>query len=305
MPSETEPPLCKVCKMTAIPGCRNTLQYPSGGAILMHRGERLVSVDCPNMRVVSLRKRLTDIDPQFLKVPHYAQTPLYQANQVDRTQDNLFIRHVHWQTFLAHFKWVIASQKPGFFVRVVTDMTLLNVFLGNASVKYRLESQRNEDGELLVSNSLEDLLSSVDLAVLRLGFLAHKNRAAANMLREALSLRLGLGKPTWLIEPLEQTFMPEAMTCCDDNVLALVQSSFEEVHLDPPRPVRPAYVEDEDGVTVPGVPGDDREEVPIEDVEQAVEELPKLSSAVDADEVELMMRPSKKRPWKPARKRWT
>jgi len=215
----------------------------------MHRGERLVSVDCPNMRIVSLRQRLINIDAQFLQVKHNAQTPLFQAGKVDRTQDNLFIRHAHWRTFLAHFKWVVASKPPGFFVRVVTDMTLLNVFLGNTSVKNRLQSQR-EEGDLLISNSLEDLLSSPDLAIIRVGHVIHANRAAANILREALNLRLGRGKPTWLVEPEEATFMPQGMPCCDENVLALVQSTFEEIRLVAAPEARPAFVEDDGEVTV-------------------------------------------------------
>jgi hypothetical protein len=246
------------------------------------------------MRVVSLRQRLIEIDPQFLKVPHYAQTPLYQANQVDRTRDNLFIRHVHWLTFLAHFKWVVASKTSGFFLRVVTDMTLLNVFLGNTSVKNRLHSQRTEDGELLVSNSVEDLLSGPDLAVIRLGHLVHSNRAAANMLREALSLRLGLGKATWLIEPLEQPFVPQGMPCCDDSVLALVQSSFEEIHLAAPRPVEPSYVEDGDDITVPGVPEDGARDAEAADgTPQEGDE--QSEDVLDPEVAKLMARPAKKR----------
>jgi PAS domain-containing protein len=239
--------------MAPVPGCRNTLKYPSGGAILMHRGEELVSVDCPNMRVISLRQRLLGIDPQLLKVRHYASTPLYQTTGgVDRTTDDLFIRQVNWRTFLGHFKWVIGSKKPGFFVRIVTDMTLLNVYLGKASVKNRLASQRSEDGELLISNSLEDLLSSPDLVVIRLGHVIYANRAAADVLREAISLRLGLGKATWLVEPPDQTFAPLNMASCDDNVVRLVESAFEEMHLFAFEAVEPGYYEDEDGVTVPG-----------------------------------------------------
>jgi hypothetical protein len=101
--------------------------------------------------------------------------------------------------------------------------------------------------------------------------------------------------------------MPEAMPCCDDNVLALVQSSFEEMHLDSPRPVRPTYVEDEDGVTVLGVSEVDTEVDAEDDTadelpEQAFEDGPRISSAVDPDELKgLLIRPSKKRP----RKNWT
>lgn len=307
-PDPDGPPLCKVCKMAAIPGCRNTLDYPSGGAILLHRGDRLVSVDCPNMRIVSLRQRLIAIDGQFLQVKHNSQTPLFQAGQVDRTEDNLFVRHAEWLTFLAHFKWVIASKPPGFFVRVVTDMTLLNVYLGHASVKNRLQSQR-EDGELLISNSLEDLLSSPDLAVIRLGHVIHSNRAAANILREAINLRLGRGRPTWLVEPREQTFMPQGMPCCDDNVLALVQATFEEVHLAAAPEARPAYVHEDGEVTVGNVSPLEEIESPVEEVEDGApegwgEEEPYSGGGDEVNDLINQGRsPSKRRLSRPVRRR--
>lgn len=292
--------------MAAVAGCGNTLKYPSGGIILQHRGDRVVSVDCPNMRIVTLRQRLLGIDPQFLNVRHFAQTPLFQAGQVDRTRDNLFIRHAHWRTFLAHFKWVVASKPPGFFVRVATDMTLLNVYVGNASVKNRLVSQREENGELLISNSLEDLLSSADLAIIRLGHIIHANRAAANVLREALMLRIGLGKPTWLVEPLEETFAPLAMPCCDENVLHLVHSTFTEIHLESTEEEVPAYTEDEDGVSVPGAD-------PLAEVEASLEEdSPEAEEeraaegddeVVDAEVDALVRRPTSKGRWRPQPKR--
>lgn len=280
--SVTDPPICKVCKMAAVAGCRNTLDYPSGGAILIHRGERLMSVECPNMRVVTLRQRLLAIDPQLLTTPHRQETPLFKRGEFDRTQENLFIRRTHWLTFLSHFKWVLGSKSSGFFVRVATDMTLLNVFLGNASLKNRLPSQRTESGELLISNSLEDLLSSPDLAVLRLGHVIHGNRAAPNVLREALLLRLALGKPTWIVEPLEQVFAPLGMACCDENVANLVSSSFVDVYLED-EALQPAYVEDEEGVTVPGTTQWDDEAVPDAsepEVEADDEARPKTSDDI-------------------------
>jgi hypothetical protein len=288
--------------MAAIPGCRNTLDYPSGGSIFEYQGDRLVSVACPNMRIVSLRQRLIGIDPQFLAVPHYAQTPLFQAGTIDRTRDNLFIRHAHWHSFLAHFKWVIASKSTGFFVRVVTDMTLLNVYLGHASVKNRLLSQRVEDGELLISNSLEDLLSSPDLVVIRLGHVVHMNRAAANVLREAIMLRLGIGKATWLIEPLEQTFMPQGMPCCDENSLQLVQSTFEEMHLEAAQDEAPAYEEHDGDVTVRGVssPLDDAPEPAPEDEGESEGES---EGDVDANELEALTAKAKPKWRKPPPKR--
>lgn len=245
--------------MPGIEGCRNLMEYPAGGTILQCQGEDLVSVMCPNMRVVALRQRLTAIDPQLVGVPHDATSPLYQSGSTDRTSDNLFIPRVHWKIFLSHFKWVVASKGAGFFVRVVTDMTLLNVYLGKASVSSRLASQRTDDGELLVSNSLEDLLSSPDLVVVRVGLIVYYNKAAANVLQEALLVRIGLGKPTWIVEPDDRPFVPfsrelgtqSGMASCDQEVLGLVESTFERLELASggPEPA-PAYEEDGDEVTV-------------------------------------------------------
>lgn len=290
VPIEPEPEVCKVCNMVGVPGCRNTLEYPSGGTILVHRGEDLVSLACPNMRVVSLRQRLAALDPQLLKEPHVTSTPLYRSGQFDRTSDDLFIRSVHYKTFLSHFKWVIASKNSGFFVRIVSDMTLLNVFVGNAAVKNRLASQRLEDGSLVVSNSLEDLLSSPDLAIIRLGHIIHPNRAAPNILREAIALRQGMGKPTWLLEPSDQVFAPLSrigggmavgMPCCDDAVQRLVLSTFEEIGLEDPveRPVE--YEEDEDGVSVRGSSESEQGEPDEEETEE--EEAEELPTVADDD----------------------
>lgn len=247
--------------MVAVEGCRNTLEYPAGGTIFRHEGDDLVSVSCPNMRIVALRNRLVGIDPQLLSVTHDSRTPLYQTGKFDRTTDDLLITATRWKTFLSHFKWTVASKDPGFFVRIVTDMTLLNVFVGNASVKNRLAQQKEEEGDLVVSNSIEDLLSSPDLVIIRLGHLVHPNRAAANILREGVSLRLGLGKATWLVERPEQAFTPlvkgeygtySGMPCCDDDVLRLVDSTFERLTLPNQEEAPPAYDEDDDNATLEG-----------------------------------------------------
>src|SRR5678815_181513 len=184
--------------MAAVDGCPNTLEYPAGAAIARYDGEELVSSVCPNMKVVALRHRLTSIDLQLLWVRHVASTPLYQTGRFDRTEGNLFLTQVTWPTFLGHFKWAVASKPSSFFVRIVTDATLRSVYMGEASVKARLPSQR-EDSDLLIFNSLEDLLASPDLVVLRVGFVVYFNKALASILQEALLLRDGLGKPTWIV----------------------------------------------------------------------------------------------------------
>jgi hypothetical protein len=91
---------------------------------------------------------------------------------------------------------------------------------------------------------------------------------------------LGLGKPTWLVERPEQAFTPlvrgeygtySGMPCCDDDVLRLVDSTFDRLTL-PSREGTspPAYDEDEDGATLQG-PSEVVEEAPDGPMESAEE----------------------------------
>lgn len=309
---------CPVCKMPLVEGCRNAPGILGGGIIHKIRGDDLVAVTCPNLAVVRLKQKMIAIDPQLIAAKHDRTTPLYQKGEVDRTHDNIIFKNTSWPTFLGHLKWVVASKDM--FLRLTSDMTLVNVYVGNTALKARLKAQieRGEDGDVLISNSIEDLLAGPDLVIIRLGQLVHFNRAAANVLHEALLLRLSQGKATWLVEPTWLSFspwtksdfgIPTGMPCCNQDVLALVNRQFDEVHL-------PSRGDDDaPGVAVDDTTGDDVIEGPSdfgenlpEDAPDELEAEPRESpsprrAAVRTaksleDEIDALMGPKKKFPSK-------
>lgn len=246
--------------MAAIEGCPNTNEKPGGGAIFKYVGDDLFSDVCPNMKVVALRQRLTRIDPQLLKVRYDATTPLYQYGKCDRTQENLLLTQLDWKLFLSHFKWVLGCKATNFFPRIVTDNTLKQVYMGEASLRSRSTAQRDE-GELPIFNSLEDLLASPDLVIIRVGFVVYFNRAMSSILMEALLLRDGLGKPTWIVEAAGQHFTPwvktehgvtSGMPCCDIDVRNFVDARFESLQLGDPSTVEPTSEQEGEEVSLPG-----------------------------------------------------
>lgn len=311
--------ICKVCKMAAVKGCPNTLEYPAGAAITRYVGDEIYSDTCPNMKVVALRARLQRIDPQLLSVQHDAASPLYQKGGSDLTERNLLITSTRWLTFLRHLKWVVGWKDPKFFVRVTSDAMLKQVYMGEASHRSRSPEQR-EDGDLPVFNSLEDLLGAPDLVVLRVGLVVYFNKAMSSILLEGLLLREGLGRPTWLVEEQAgQRFEPWArdhtggasgMPCCDDRVFEFVGAHYAALELSK----EGALVEDHgDGdVTVgPGMNVDESHVREIDDDEPPERPEPSEPSQPEVDvenqeidipediEKQIQRRPQKKQPYKP------
>ena len=276
--------------MPAVEGCPNTNEQPGGAAILRYEGDEIYSDICPNMKVAALRQRLLRIDSQFGSVRHDPTTPLYQRGRFDLTTKNLLLTQTNWRVFLSHFKWVLGSKPPSFFVRIVTDMTLKQVYMGEASFRARSPEQR-EDGGVPVFNSLEDLLVIPDLIVLRVGNVVYFNRAMASIMMEALLLRDGVGKPTWIVEPEGQHFRPWAKTdqgsalgmpCCNDAVYSFVGERFYALQLGG----APTVEEYEDGVSLSGAEEPDESEESDEPVSPGAPPAEPLEEAEDAAEEE-------------------
>lgn len=239
--STEEEPLCPVCNLKIVPGCRN--KNGGGGIIipLPKEGEWEEARPCPNMRVKKIRDYLQRIHPQILKVPANPKSPLFSKNKgIDRTKDNLFFPTTDWGIFLSNLQWVgIFKCEEHFNFKVTTDMTLINIYVGNTNAKARLPQQR-DDGNLLICNSVEDLLTTPDLAIIRLGILVAPNKRAAENLLSCLKLRRSLGLPTWIVEPPNKPFTPyragefgssSGMASCDDETLDYVNTHFEKVKL--------------------------------------------------------------------------
>lgn len=254
--------VCSVCKMPPYEGCRNADRC--GGNILVIRGEDTLIQTCPNMKKLRLRRHLEAIDPQLIKpgVKHDRNSPLFQPKtekrkKTDLTKQNLLIKKISWNAFVPHLKWVAGCKGIDWFCRVVTDRTLLNIFVGNTSVKVR-KFQSDTDG-LLQVNSIEDHLKGPDLVIIRMGLVVHSNKAAGNVLAETLRMREADNKPTWLVEPEDQEFSPYSrndfgmsigMVICTDATVGYVEERFTRVNLKTSVEVveeELEYYEDEDG----------------------------------------------------------
>ena len=282
-------PDCVVCHMPIYEGCRNA--DGCGGNLLVIREDGTTVVrTCPNMQKLRLRRYLESIDPQLVKpgLKHDRHSPLYQPptekrKKLDFTKQNLLIRKIKWNAFLPHLKWVAACKGVGWFVRVVNDKTLMNIWIGNTNIKARKSQESDED--LLVANSIDDYLGGPDLVIIRLGTIVHPNKAAANVLAETLRMRSSLDKPTWLIEPEDQEFRPytrnefglsEGMIVCGDSTFEYVQEHFKTLRVKTTVAVEeeaPDYYEDEDGNITLGEDGQEDEGMVVEDLPE-VEEKP-------------------------------
>ncbi len=247
------PKICTVCNLPLVPGCANEYAYdghPAGGIIFKVNAEGdTYGVTCPNIFKISMRKYLSSIHPDLVQVEHI------RNSLVDRIKENLFFDGVHWQTFLRHFKWVAAFKGSPWSAQFVTDLDLISVYVGSTNYRSRPVSDRDA-GKHKIYNSLDDLLCDADLTVFRIGLIEHQNKAAANVLAEALSLRHHLGKPSWVVRGSDVKgfipFMNGGMVSCNDNVKDFVDKVFEMVTLtnDPKDAPVAVYTEDEEDGTV-------------------------------------------------------
>jgi len=228
---------CAVCGRPGVPGCLAAANGSTGTLIPVEVNGNIQMRECPNVKTLRLRKFLSEIDPQMVgpEIKHDTSSPLYQSGGDDLTKKNLWIKQITWGGFLTHLKWVAACKGLNWYCRVVSDRTLINIFVGNTSVKVRVH-QSDED-DLITTNSIEDYLSGPDLVIIRLGLVIHTNKAAANVLSETLRMRKALGKPTWLVEPEDMSFTPyrtdfgSGMVMCSDENYNFVSTHYTKMNL--------------------------------------------------------------------------
>jgi hypothetical protein len=141
-----------------------------------------------------------DVGLDLVNAPSLKRSPPLLTNEMDRTQDNLFIQGT-WDHVLPHLKFVLGFKvncNPNFRFRFVTDERLLTVYLGKDAYLTKLRDSRDS---VVSFNTLSDLVNAdFDLIIIRLGFRAYKNRALPDVLREALMHREIKEKPTWIVE---------------------------------------------------------------------------------------------------------
>lgn len=115
---------------------------------------------------------------------------------VDLTRENVFLSGP-WEVVRSHLKWALAYKGLNFHFKILTDEKLKNVYVGSESYLSRSRKVRDDVDSY---NSLSDLIGDYDLILIRLGFLGYSNRAAPGILKEAILLREGMRKPTWVME---------------------------------------------------------------------------------------------------------
>jgi hypothetical protein len=193
------------------------------------------------------------LTPQLYEAPKITESPLYTPGQgrgdpaiINRTKENLFIRGVTLAGLLPHLRLVFACLPIKY--KIVDDSRIRDVFVGSESYTSKTKALR----ELKESNNaIADLVGrEFDLVVIYLGKLGHKNIAAAGVLREALMVREGLGKPTWLFEDSDPTVRWEHSR--DLDVEQYIEKRFTNVDLDPGGPLADVethiVVDEDDGL---------------------------------------------------------
>lgn len=309
--------LCAVCGHTLIAGCKNAVGGGGNIITLTEDGEQMVKL-CPNVKRLSIKQYLANIEPRMAKpeILHNKNSPLFQPGELDLTTENMFFRSTNWNVFLSNLKWVAAYKfKRNMFIRVVTDLHLINVYVGNTSVKARLKSQQIEDGPLQICNSLPDLLEGPDLVIIKLGVLTHSNKAAANVLSEALLIRSSVAKPTWVVEPDHKKFEPYqraeygttyGMPSCNEDVLEYLEENFDQLTLEAVEGVEadvtpavemtaevPEDMDAEMGEAVEGIPDEDEEDEEQPDKDISDEDMSDLLGE-DFDKPDWMKKKNKK-----------
>jgi hypothetical protein len=95
----------------------------------------------------------------------------------------------------------MAKQGPEFSFRVITDVDLLDSWLGNVDpFDADVLGQREGANGNPVAISLTDLVNRHKLLIILVGTKKARNEAAPECLAEALSVRDSLGLPTWVVD---------------------------------------------------------------------------------------------------------
>jgi len=98
-------------------------------------------------------------------------------------------------------------RRPEKFVKVVSDATLMSAWLNNLSASNR-EIYDPDFIRDVRASSLEDLVESPSLLIVRLGVKGARNSAMPEVMTETVALRDHLSKPLWIVtepdRPLEE-----------------------------------------------------------------------------------------------------
>lgn len=209
------------------------------------------------------RKRLP---PDISEATPILVSPLLQIRGpgevlVDLTTEDLFIKS-YWSNLTSHLLLVLTVKMLGCLMypfRIVTDSDLRDVYVGARAYTSRSRSHRED---VPAFNSLADYIGKdMELVIIRLGFLGHRNRAMPGVLLEALRLRSVAGKPTWIVEEPDSIFGPGHFSYSEE-VAEYIRRRYQVVDLTNPndgrsivpRGVEGAPLEEDEGMSLDPAP---------------------------------------------------
>lgn len=145
------------------------------------------------------------------------------------------------------------------FVRVTSDMEILNVSLGKKNRasrgpddgSRRRRGMFDDESSTGAFESVEDLVSGPALCIVKLNELSYKNKSAPGYLEEALSYRLDRDRPTWVYCNLDKPFMLGS-PAFSTSVWDLMQTGLGKASV--PRIVPRIQLDDDGDVILSGEP---------------------------------------------------
>lgn len=130
--------------------------------------------------------------------------------------------------FRPHLRRALLKAGLNFFHRSSTDQDLLDAWLS----KERAVTKATQTDTIDFS-SLRDLAEAPDLLIIHLGVKTHSNRAMANVIQEAINIRMFQGKPTWLRTPFHAGLENKDTVYYSPNLVDFVYEHFEQFTFKP------------------------------------------------------------------------
>lgn len=166
---------------------------------MIERDGKLYECECAELRRIAAAMpayvRSAEVRDGHIK----ACLPDKKTRLIDAINKSLYVV-AYWGDMRAFIKLVMLKHRNKFF-RVISDRELRDVFVGSTS-----RSARGDDSKEPVYNSIEDLVKTPDLLIIRLNELGYKNKAAAGILEEAICYRLDRNQPIWLLSNATKPF---------------------------------------------------------------------------------------------------
>jgi len=109
-------------------------------------------------------------------------------------------------TFRAHLKALAFTQPELWDARVISDLDIVETWLKTAKAQGHkiYDSETANHNSEFIAMDITELVSSIELVILKLGVKQAPNKETHSTLLEALSIRRHLGMPTWIVDTPDQ-----------------------------------------------------------------------------------------------------